>query len=129
MLKVIKDSQLCKVVIGAYSNDKAAGLYDRYAQPIMEVVAEWMERTKEVLPQEAEGRMREGRGRIIEEMVSPSKEDREEVKLTEVRDAVNECFEMIANKNFKQVYNSIIRTDEKKPRFVKLASCLPTLSP
>lgn len=81
MLKVIKDSQMCKVVIGAYSGDKASGLYDRYAAGIMEVVMQFMARTNKSGPEELAERNREGRGRILEEIISPSKETQEEVEL------------------------------------------------
>lgn len=36
---------------------------------------------------------------------------------------------MIKDKTIKQVYNSLIRSDDKKPKHTKLASCLPVLSP
>jgi hypothetical protein len=44
MIKVIKNSQMCKVVIGSYSNEKACGLYYRYAKAIMEVVEPFMKK-------------------------------------------------------------------------------------
>jgi hypothetical protein len=73
MLKVIKNSQMLKVVVGAYSNEKAAGLYDRYAKAIMEVVDPFLK--KYVEEDNLPVQRKEGRGRIIEESVSPSKDN------------------------------------------------------
>lgn len=80
---------------------------------MLEVIKGFLERTKRVEEEEGqrEGRRNRGRGVVLEEMISPSKEMREEMEQGEVREAIKECVDMIKNKTFKQLYNSIIRTD------------------
>lgn len=56
---------MCKVVIGAYSNEKAAGLYDKYSKAIMDVAVPFIRSNAAdtTVPQAV---IRSDRGKIVE---------------------------------------------------------------
>jgi len=71
----------------------------------------------------------EARGRIVEESISPSKDDQKEDGLLSTREAVKEWSSYIAKKNQRQVYQTLMRGGEDKPKLLRMALSLPLVDP
>ena len=67
------------------------------------------------------------RGKVIEEKLE-IEEGEEEKKLTNAREAVKECYRMLDEGTFKEIYTILTKGGIDKPKYIKLVGQLPEFS-